>query len=482
MQVRHGQLVIGDGIGDEHRERKLTRSSREIRRIVLLGHTGYVTLDALRWMSDVGIGFAQIDLNGQVIATSGHLGRNDARLRRAQALSLVNGIGLGLARDLIARKLEGQAGILRHLRADEAQNHVLACRAALDDAPSLDAVRRVEADAALSYWQAWAGVEMCFDKRSIAIVPDHWRRFGQRGSPLAMGARLATNPPNAILNYCYALAEIECTLALQAVGLDPGLGVLHADQKARDSMALDLLEAIRPDVDEWVLGLVMTRSSRERDFHETRQGVCRILPPLSHVLAETLPHWRPLAGSTAEHLAKAFSDQARLPESPTPLTQANRSRSRSGGRRADTRTSKTTTPPAACKGCGETLSSWSRRYCASCAKGIDLIAVYAKAGPAALAKMRAEGRDPSASGAARHKVGKTNLAHRKARLEWESVHKEAYDPAVFRRDILPRLQRVPISRLVAATGLSAIYCSRIRRGLVIPHMMHWEGLSRAVDQ
>jgi hypothetical protein len=42
------------------------------------------------------------------------------------------------------------------------------------------------------------------------------------GSP-----RLATNPPNAILNYCYALLLCEARLSAVAVGLDPGLGMLH---------------------------------------------------------------------------------------------------------------------------------------------------------------------------------------------------------------------------------------------------------------
>lgn len=316
---------------------------------------------------------------------------------------------------------------------------------------------------------------MYFDKRSASHVPEHWRRFGQRGSPLAMGARLAVNPPNAILNFCYALAEIECTLALQAVGLDPGLGVLHVDQKARDSMALDLLEVIRPDVDEWVLGVVSSRPSRARDFHETRQGVCRILPPLTHVLAESLRDWRKLAAPVAEDLAKTFAALVGLPRTATPLTGANRSEGRSEARpKPSSPTPAKMAAPPACKGCGETLPTRSRRYCNPCADEMDQVKVFSQAGVSALAKMRAVGRDPSASGAARAKVGRTNAERRRARLEWEANHGNRPDPAAFKLDIQPLLREVPLSRLVAATGLSLIYCSRIRRGLVIPHPMHWE--------
>ena len=67
------------------------------------------------------------------------------------------------------------------------------------------------------------------------------------GSP-----RLSVNPPNAMLNYLYAVLEAEARLAASALGLDPGLGVMHVDTNARDSLACDLMEPIRPQVDAFV--------------------------------------------------------------------------------------------------------------------------------------------------------------------------------------------------------------------------------------
>ena len=40
-----------------------------------------------------------------------------------------------------------------------------------------------------------------------------------------------------MLNYLYAILEAQTRIALLTVGLDPGLGLLHADQTARDSLA-----------------------------------------------------------------------------------------------------------------------------------------------------------------------------------------------------------------------------------------------------
>lgn len=61
------------------------------------------------------------------------------------------------------------------------------------------------------------------------------------------------NPPNAILNYLYAILEAEARLAIAALGLDPGLGFLHFDTRTRDSLACDVLEPVRPEVDAYLL-------------------------------------------------------------------------------------------------------------------------------------------------------------------------------------------------------------------------------------
>jgi len=69
-------------------------------------------------------------------------------------------------------------------------------------------------------------------------MPAHWLAFAARTSPLTASPRTAADPVNAVLNYLYALLEAEVRIACLKVGLDPGIGVLHADQKARDSLAL----------------------------------------------------------------------------------------------------------------------------------------------------------------------------------------------------------------------------------------------------
>src|SRR5438309_1630181 len=73
-------------------------------------------------------------------------------------------------------------------------------------------------------------------------VPDLWKRFGTRISPLTGSPRLAVTPPGAILNLLYGLLESESRLACVVMGLDPAVGMMHVDQSARDSLSLDILE------------------------------------------------------------------------------------------------------------------------------------------------------------------------------------------------------------------------------------------------
>lgn len=87
VSVNRRQLVVSDGIGRRRRSRTFAKATCGMTRLVVLGHTGSVSFEALRWLVDAGVAFLQIDEDGQVLFASGPYGRDDARLRRAQALA-----------------------------------------------------------------------------------------------------------------------------------------------------------------------------------------------------------------------------------------------------------------------------------------------------------------------------------------------------------------------------------------------------------
>jgi hypothetical protein len=95
-------------------------------------------------------------------------------------------------------------------------------------------------------------------------------------------------PVHALLNCYFALLEAETRLALSALGLDPGLGVgLHTDTANRDSLAFDVLEPVRPQVEVWLLHWIAKEPLRRADFFETGTGNCRLMSQICSELSGT---------------------------------------------------------------------------------------------------------------------------------------------------------------------------------------------------
>jgi CRISPR/Cas system-associated endonuclease Cas1 len=123
-------------------------------------------------------------------------------------------------------------------------------------------------------------------------------------SSLTGSPRHATNPVNAILNFLYALLESEARLAAASLGLDPGMGVLHVDGQYRDSLACDLMEPVRPDVDAFVLDWLRREPLPRNLFFEHRDGNCRLMSAFASKLLETAPTWARLVTPIAEWFAQ----------------------------------------------------------------------------------------------------------------------------------------------------------------------------------
>ena len=201
---------------------------------------------------------------------------------------------------------------------------------ATEGVETIDELRQLEASAAALYFGAWSGRAECAptfrEPGTGDRIPPHWSRYEGRRSVLASAAsnRKAERPVNAMLNYLYSLVEAEAILACQAVGLDPGLGIVHADAKGRQSLALDLMEPVRPEVDAFVLDMVERRTFRKAEFTETSDGHVRLLAPLTHELAETMPQWAKSLGPIAEHVAHVFGKaMAGTYSAATPLTSTS---------------------------------------------------------------------------------------------------------------------------------------------------------------
>jgi hypothetical protein len=426
---------------------------------------------------------------------------------RSQALAIANGLDVDLARDLIRRKIDGQRANLVRLRAPDLGGFD-AIHKALDVVRTIDEIRLCEAKAAAVYWNAWTNVEIRLRTRDLVRVPAKWTRYESRKSTLTGAPRAAMNPVNSLLNYVYSLLECEARLALLSTGLDPTLGVLHADQRNRDSFALDAMEPIRPAVDAFVLDLLEERVLTSRDFVELSNGICRVRAPLTHDLALTLPRWRQLMAPIVADLAHAFrTATARVK---VPIAETPRAASRTAARPAPAAPPLAATPrkqrqprpyaskvwstprpepllltPSTCALCSAPVVKRRRRHCDGCIPAMK-VAQANKAVVAArkvLAAQSAAGTDPRKDPEVNRKRSAAIAEAHQRNRKWKREHEnDLRDEAWFRREVVPKLDDVPLSTIARVTGLCLAACSRYRTGARVPHPRHWEALRALAEE
>lgn len=471
VTMRSGHLEIEDGLGSDHRSYRLPRVGHRLKRLVIVGSDGCISLAALRWLANQEAAFVMLERNGRVLTVTGPVRPSDSRLRRAQALASQSETSLQISRELIDKKLAGQESVARHkLLATETAETILRHRAELAEADTPEKIRLVESRAASAYWAAWRNLSIKFPTKDEARIPHHWRVFGARISPLTGSPRSAVNPPNALLNYLYALLESESRLAAAALGLDPGLGMLHVDTPGRDSLACDLMEPARPQVDAFVLDW-MTRDVLKREwFFEQRDGNCRLMATLVERLSETAPTWGRVVAPFAEWVAETLWTSIRKPnrnepKMPTRLTQRRRSEGR--GNDFAPKLQMPPHPTKVCAGCGAKMRSG--RYCKTCARDVS------RAKLIELAKL---GRVASMSAEARKKRTDTMNRHAAGKKAWRSTLDSAWpDERTYTNEVQPRLVRVTISSIALELSVTEGYAADIRAGKRRPHPRHWKALA-----
>lgn len=219
---------------------------------------GAVALDAelLRRLGEAAIPTVLVPGRGQGRATwlagglqgpvavrqAQHLCHLDPECRRQQAINIVRA------------KLDAQA---HHLQTRGIPVPPAVQVADLNRAADLSMLLGHEGAAAAAYFDALA-----------SDLPPAWRFHGRNRRP-------PRDPVNALLSLGYTLLGAEMQVAVLGAGLDPALGMLHAVWPGRDALALDLIEALRPGIDRFVLGLLDTTLKPE-DFHSHADTGCRL--------------------------------------------------------------------------------------------------------------------------------------------------------------------------------------------------------------
>ncbi|MCZ2097036.1 MAG: type I-C CRISPR-associated endonuclease Cas1c [Anaerolineae bacterium] len=162
------------------------------------------------------------------------------------------------SRKVIERALRDHA-LLVDVPALQATSEFLkSTLAAVQAATSMDSLRGLEGSAAKQYYRV-------FGKLILHQTEDFYFEDRNRRPPL--------DNMNALLSFFYSLLTNEVVSALETVGLDPQMGFLHADRPGRPSLALDLMEELRPVfADRLALTLVNRKQISGKGFVQKESG------------------------------------------------------------------------------------------------------------------------------------------------------------------------------------------------------------------
>ena len=257
------------------RETRLRVPLHHLTAVVCFGHTG-LSAPLMHRLADEGIALVLLDDNGRFKARLEGAVSGNVLLRQAQFQRVADPVfTLDLARACVAGKIKNTRQVLlRGAResklADDAQrlsrmaDDLAASLRALPAAADLDVLRGLEGEAARQY----------FGGLNLLVRVDARDAFQMDGR--------TRRPPrdrlNALLSFLYAMLMNDCRSAIEAAGLDPQVGFLHALRPGRAALALDLMEEFRPWADRLALTLINRAQLDAHGFLVHESGAVALMP------------------------------------------------------------------------------------------------------------------------------------------------------------------------------------------------------------
>lgn len=230
------------------------------------------------------------------------------------------------------------------------------------------------------------------------------------------------------------------------------------------------MEAVRPQVDAYLVDWLTREPLKREWFFEQRDGNCRLMGSFAARLSETAPTWGRAVAPFAEWVAQTLRTPNRKPVNrdktvPTRLTQRRRSEGRGHVFALDT--TPAPYPKNVCRGCG--AETQSGQHCPKCGREISREKLIELAKFGRVAALKPESRK---------KHSETQKRHRAAQREWKSAAKPDWlTEDYYAQRIQSRLLAVTITAISSALGVSESYAADIRAGRRRPHPRHWSALA-----
>ena len=220
--------------------------------------------------ADRNISLCYVTPNGKFLArVTGSVKGNVVLRKKQYEVSMNETDSLEISKNCIIGKIYNARWVLERATRDHSMQidteKVKSASKMLKDAAirvqksqSKDQLRGYEGEATSVYFSVFD--ELILQQKKDFVFSDRNRRP-------------PTDNVNAMLSFVYTLLTNNIASALETVGLDPYVGMMHTDRPGRASLALDMIEELRPVLaDRFVLSLINKKVVNVKDFIKKENG------------------------------------------------------------------------------------------------------------------------------------------------------------------------------------------------------------------
>ncbi len=237
--------------------------------IVCFGYMG-ASPQLMKLCSDNSIGLSFLSPQGQFQARVSGKVRGNVLLRRTQyriadsppdSLEMAKSFIIGKTvncRTVLGRGIRDHGDTVDDRKVTTADRLLIEHMLKIEDCMTADSLRGIEGNCARFYFSA-------LDELILKQKDDFYLRERNRRPP--------RDNMNAMLSFLYTLLAHDVESALETVGLDPYVGFFHTDRPGRASLALDMMEELRPFMaDRLALNLINLNQVKPKDFVKKENG------------------------------------------------------------------------------------------------------------------------------------------------------------------------------------------------------------------
>ena len=256
--------------------------------VIVDGHTGSISFEAMRWLVKHNIPIAILNWNGNLLSVTLPKETVSSKLRLRQYEIYQNEQRrYGIAYPIVKEKVKQSINLLNELSkyykeidvntiSSESNKEAMFKLKTTYDYRNLMMYEGRIADI------YWSQILKPFNK----LCPEF--KFVSRNNTLNSHNRNASDEVNALLNYGYAILESEVRKDINSVGLDPSISFLHELSNSRASLVYDIQELYRWLVDLSVIQLLEEKKLKKADFIVTENYNIRLRESTAKALIEKI--------------------------------------------------------------------------------------------------------------------------------------------------------------------------------------------------